>query len=422
MLAVAAAASAGELPQIFAASRRFSPGRNACGVIGRVEPGGRWPYAVVVVLVGAVSLVALLGGASAPEPVAPTPAPEPPAAAAPASAEALPATRGEKVTVEACDGAQSSSTKNPAMLTCSRWRIEWREGGTPWGFIAADSYAAVVAERDRQLGFARRYARFFEVAVDERYLDPGPPICESCESKAAVGRWGEGQKFGDSAARRAISGAEAELRALDAALVEHAPRLDDAARLARQTEDSKLSRQAKDYGKQLRQGMLDLAKARLSLDNAVVFRSQSKADEVSTMARARIESLATSGDKLAAMVGTAVGKAHGGEYREDGKADAPFLDIKFDGAKVTGTYVVGEAKAIWFEGTVSLDGSISGRSLLAPEGGELTCQKHSEECGYEYIDAVLRFNLKGAEGQEQKEVAELWFRRSKWVMAKPFIR
>lgn len=374
-------------------------------------------------LASTVSIAALLFGAQVGPAAAPTPTPDTPPVSAPATDKPAPVVATQqKVVIEACDGAHTVTKKNPGMLKCRRWRVAWHEGGTAWGFTVADSYEAVIAERERQLGFARRYARFFEVALDERYLDPGPPICDSCESQGAVGRWGEGQKFGDSEARRALATAETELEALDAALIEHAPFLADAARLSRTSDPAKLSKHAKEYGKQLRQGMLDLAKGRLSLDNAEVFRSESKAEEVSRMARSRVESLAASAKKVSDTVGDMVGKAHGGRYLEDGKADGPFLDVAFEGSKVTATYAVGDAQATWFEGTVALDGSISGRSLLAPESGELTCQAHTVDCGYEYVDSVLRFNLKDPQGKDAKQVAELWFRRSKWVMAKPFLR
>jgi len=307
------------------------------------------------------------------------------------------------------------------MLTCSRWTIAWREGGTPWGFVAAESYDAVIAERERQLGFARQYARFFEVALDERYTDPGRPICNTCDAEAPAGRWGEGQRFGDGPARRAISGAEAELRALDAALTEHLPQLKDVARLARETDVGKA---AKEHAKQMRLGVLDLAKARLALDNAVVFRSETKAKEVGKMARSRVEALAASSIRLIEAIGKAVGKAHGGRYLEDGgsASGSPHLEVVFDGAKVSATYVIGEAQATWFEGTVSLDGGISGRSLLAPEDGALECQAHTVDCGYVYIDSVLRFSRRKGAEEEEEEVAELWFRRAQWVMAKPFVR
>ena len=74
----------------------------------------------------------------------------------------------------------------------------------------------------------------------------------------------------------------------------------------------------------------------------------------------------------------------------------------------------------WYR--VALDGAITGRSLVAPDNGQLTCQQHSEECGFTYIDAVLRFTERHDPDQTTRSVAELWFRRDGWVMAKPFRR
>lgn len=340
----------------------------------------------------------------------------------PPTPTATPIAAAEPVLLESCDGARTATSADPGTLTCSRWTIAWREGGTPWGFVVADSYDAVIAERERQLGFARQYARFFEVPIDERYTDPGQPICSTCESEAPQGRWGEGQVFGDGPARRAIAGAEAELRALDAALDEHVPKLKEVARLA---QDAQVGKVAREHAKQMRLGMLELSKGRLALDNAAVFRSEDKAQQVGRSAGERVKALAKSSDALEAAVGRAVAKAHGGSYLEEGAASEakPRLEVDFDGAKVVAIYKLGDAQATWFEGKVSLDGGIAGRSLLAPEDGKLKCQAHTEECGYVYIDSMLRFTQREAKDDKPaQEVAELWFRRSTWVMAKPFVR
>ncbi len=374
-----------------------------------------------------VSIVTLaLGASSAVEArPAPPPAPEPGAKATPtreaAPAKGAPATTAEPVLTESCDGARTTPTGDARALECSQWRVVWREGGTPWGFVTASSYDAVIADRERQLGFARQYARFFEVPVDERYAEPSPPICSTCQPQAPVGRWGDGQKFSDSAARRAIAKAEGDIKALDAALEEHVPRLKDVARLAR---DSSTAKAAKAYAKQLRQGVLDQAKARLALDNAVVFRSEKNAKQVSDVATARVESLGGASTALLKAVGTAVSKAHGGRYY-DGAASSPeraHLEVEVDGTAVKATYVIGAAQSTWFEGEVALDGGIAGRSLVAPEKGALRCQDHTVDCGYVYIDSVLRFSERKDPEQKMVQVAELWFRRAKWVMAKPFTR
>ena len=361
-------------------------------------------------------------------PVAPRPAPPPKSAqdeaqaqGGAATAPSRPAASTDSALVEACDGSRRRPTQDVRTLSCGRWIIAWQEGGTPWGFVAAESYEAVLAERERQLAFARQYARFFEVPLDEGYGDPSPPICETCERSGPAGRWGQGQKFGDAAAREALGAAEAELAALDAALDEHMPRLTDAARLSH---DPAVGKAARAYAKQLRQGVLSLAKLRFALDNAGVLRSERAAKEAGRAATAQVEALTASLATLRSAVGKEVGKAHAGRYHEEGTtgADRPQLEIALDGAAVTATYVVGAAKSTWFHGTVELDGSIAGRSLLAPDDGTLTCAQHSEECGYVYIPAMLRFTERVGADEKPVQTAELWFQRASWVMAKPFTR
>ena len=117
---------------------------------------------------------------------------------------------------------------------------------------------------------------------------------------------GEGQKFGDSAARNAIDAAEADLNALDKALADHLPRLREIAGLARETGVDKA---AKAHAAQIRQGMLDLAKGRLALDNAGIFRSARAAKGVSKTVAARTSELAASYAALLNAVGKEVGKS-----------------------------------------------------------------------------------------------------------------
>jgi hypothetical protein len=327
----------------------------------------------------------------------------------------------EPVLVEACDGSRKHPTQDASLLVCRRWSVAWHERGAAWGRTSAASYDAVLAERERQLGFVRQYARFFEPAPDERYADPSPPICEVCDAEVPAGRWGEGQKFGDAAARQALTAAEAELAALDVALREHAPRLTEAARLSR---DPTVGKAARAYAKALRQGMQRLAQGRLALDDAGVLRSERAAKDAGRAASAQVEALASSLGALRKAVAKEVTKAHAGRYVEDGAPgpDLPYLQVEIDGIAVTATYFVGEARSTWFQGEVELDGSIAGRSLVAPEGGATTCTQHSEACGFVYIPAVLRFvGHADAEGQPV-QTAELWFQRSAWAMAKPFSR
>ena len=290
-----------------------------------------------------------------------------------------------------------------------------------WGFVTADSYDEVLKARERQVGFARRYARFFEVPIDERYTDPSPPICDTCQSQSPVGRWGDGQKFGDGPARKAIDAARTALIAFDKTLDEHLPRLTEVARLAREPSTAK---GAKAYAKQMRQGVLDVAKAQLALDNAVVFRSDKAAAEVSRTVTERTEALAKAYATLLTAVGREVGKAHGGRYLENDtpEPERPYLEVDVAEGKVTATYFAGGAQSTWFTGEVALDGGITGRSLLAPEKGGLTCKQHSVDCGYVYVPSVLRFSERKDPDEKAHQTAELWFQRSSWVMAKPFSR
>lgn len=344
-------------------------------------------------------------------------------APSPKAAPSVPAARAaaEPSVTESCDGTRAEVSGDARQLKCHRWKVAWREGGTVWGYVSGDSYDAVIAERERQLGFARQYARFFEQPFDERYGDPSEPICDTCEPQKPVGRWGEGQKFGASTARAAIEKAETDLNALDKSLAEHLPRLREIAGLARETGVDKA---AKAHASSIRMGMLDLAKARLALDNAAIFRSAKSAKTVSKTAAARTKDLAVSYAALLQAVGKEVSKAHGGKFLEDNTQgpQRPYLDVEFEGSKVKATYVVGAARSTWFEGEIALDGGITGQSLVAPQGGELTCPEHSEACGFVYVPAVLRFSERQAPDQKVSEAAELWFQQAKWVLAKPFSR
>lgn len=330
-------------------------------------------------------------------------------------------TTEEPVLVEACDGSRQHATKDARLLACNRWSIAWQERGTAWGLTTADSYEGVLAERERQLGFARHYARFFEVPLDERYVDPSAAICDVCNEEVPAGRWGDGQVFGDAAARQALVAAEAELASLDAALHEHAPRLTDAARLAR---EPAVSKPARAYAKALRQGMQVLAKQRLALDDATMLRSERAAKDVGRAATAQVEALASSLTALRKAVGKQVAKAHAGRYFEEGATgpERPYLEVEIDGIDVEATYFVGAAKSTWFHGQVELDGSLAGRSLVAPEQGTTSCAEHTEACGYVYIPSVLRFTEHPTAEGKPVQTAELWFQRSTWAMAKPFRR
>jgi hypothetical protein len=346
---------------------------------------------------------------------------EPPPADGEAAASVAAPGGGEPALVEACDGSRRSATQPAGALACRRWVIALHDRGTPWGLVSADSYDGVLAERERQLGFARQYARLFDVPFDARYAAPSPPICQTCEREQPAGRFGEGQKFGDAAARQALATAAAELGDLDAALREHAPLLADAARLAR---EPAVGKAAREYAKALRQGMQLLAKGQLALDDAAVLRAEKAAKQTGAAAKAQVQALASTLAALRTAVGKEVAKAHAGRYLEEGAPgpERPFLEVEIDGTSVKATYFVGAARSTWFEGQVELDGGLAGRSLVAPEQGTTHCAQHSEACGYVYIPAMLRFvEHAGADGKTV-ETAELWFQRSTWVMAKPFSR
>ena len=386
------------------------------------------------------STLLVLGLALAPEAPSAGPSVAEPVAAEPAIQAA--------VQLEACDGSRRAATASPDALACERWTLAWREGGTVWGLIVAPGHEQLVKERERQLAFARKYARLFSQPFDERYADPGPPVCSTCTSKPPPGRWGEGQKFGDAEARRAVADGRAALQRLDEVLEQHLPHLENVARLAREPRTAKA---AKSYAKQLRQAVFDLARGRLALDDAALFRSPREAQEVIDTVKRRVEALGSGLDSLEIAVAREVARTHGGKYVEDGGAKqpagpapaekGPWLEVAFDGAKVSGIYHAGAATSTWFEGKVALDGAISGRSLVAPEKGTLTCNEHTEACGFVYVPSVLRFNVRpgsapptdsdeNAKGDgpsaggstPAREVAELWFRQSQWIQAKPFSR
>ncbi|MCB9712818.1 MAG: hypothetical protein H6712_03125 [Myxococcales bacterium] len=365
-------------------------------------------------------------GAVAPPPTA-APAPTPAQPTAPATEPATPAASSAATTVvdqaqvEACDGSRTPATVDPRALACERWTIAWREGGTAWGFVSAVGYDEVIAERERELAFARRYSRYFGVPLDERYSDPSEPICDACTEAAPTGRYGEGQRFGGGGAAEAITAAREQHQGLKATLDEHLPHLEDAARLA---QEPATARAAKAYAKQLRHAMLDLARAELTLDNAAVFRSAPMAEDLQRSLRERQEALLAAHGALGEAVAREVAAAYEGKYAEEGAAqpEAPFLEVSIDGIAVRATYSTGQAQATWFEGSVGLDGAIAGRSLVAPDSGVLSCQAHTEECGYVYVDSVLRFTARQDPDQKPRTVAELWMRRSNWVMAKPFVR
>jgi hypothetical protein len=320
--------------------------------------------------------------------------------------------------VEACDGGRSKADDAGA-LSCTRWKVEWTQGGKVWGLSSGATMDEVLAERDRQVGFARKYARFFDKPIDPRFATPTEPICDACKDTTAAGRWGTGQKFSGAASKQAVADAQGKIDALRTALATHAANVTDTARLSREKNTAK---QAKKYATQLEQAMVEVAAGQLAVDNAAALRESTTANKVGTSAAARKKTLDDSLAVLATAVAKEVARAHGGRYLED-NANGPFLEVKFENAKVVATYVTGPASSTWFEGAVALDGSVTGKSLVAPEKGTLKCKEHTVDCGFVHVPAVLRFSERpGTDEKKPRQVAELWFQQSQWVAAKPFSR
>ncbi len=369
----------------------------------------------------------LLGTVLAPEgpaasPAAPAPE-EPKADPAPSSLkapfEAVVGDGNEPVVTQACDASRTPSTVAPTSLKCTTWRMEWTHKGKVWGTLQAPSAAALREKKARHLGFVRHWARVFDKPIDPRYDDSGPLVCDQCDPGDARGRWGEGQTFSGLGSARALTSAREGLVEFERVFFErHAGQVAEVARLA---SERKTASVAKRYAKQLELASADLVAWQAQLDHAELVRSESKVAKVAKAMQTRGAALDKGLETLGKQVATTVSKAHGGAYAEEGSKAAvrPRLDIDFDGRKVIATYRVGEASSVWFEGEVSLDGSIKGRSLMAPPDSKLTCAEHTEACGYRYIPAIIRFSLRA---EPRQEVLELWFQRETWVRASPFSR
>ena len=319
---------------------------------------------------------------------------------------------------ESCDAVRTPVT-DPKSLSCTRWRVEWSHKGKVWASIEADNLATLQQKKARHLAFARQYARVFDKPADARYEDTSPMICDACDPSVAQGRWGEGQTFSGLESARALQEARTRLLEFEALFYEqHAPAVAEVARLAG---ERKTASNAKRYAKQLELASADLVAWQTQLHQAELLRSASKIEKVVKAMKARGAALDKGLAALGKQVASTVAKAHGGVYAQEGSnpAATPTLDVKFDGRQVTATFHLGEASSVWFEGTVELDGSLRGRSLMAPPKGKLTCKEHTQDCGYEYIPSMIRFSVRP---EPRKEVLELWFQRDKWVAATPFSR
>jgi len=169
--------------------------------------------------------------------------------------------------------------------------------------------------------------------------------------------------------------------------------------------------------------VVDLARLQLELDNANVFRTKATLAKLRKSIETRKAALDKSAAGLLGMIAKAAARAHAGVYGDDATTTGPGAQIvvKISGEKVTATFVQGEAETQWFDGAVQLDGSIVGRSLVAPEGVALTCTGFTLECGYVWAPAMLRFDDR-IDARGKRHTVELWFQQSKWVHARPFSR
>lgn len=320
--------------------------------------------------------------------------------------------------IEQCDGSRIPARVD-ATPKCGRWKIEWSAGGKVWGVTAATSSDAVIRERERVLGYVRQSARFFDTAMDARWSAPTAVLCEACEAAATSEPGAAAEASPDNS--RAWMDARVALSRFETATFEvHASRIRELARLAAEPATAKL---AKAYVKQIDAAVIDAVRLQLALDNAAVTQSAKAVVDVNKAVDIRTAALEAAAGALVGVVAKAAAKQHAGRYGDDGSTDPnrAQLVIAFSGDKVTATLVSGEAESQWFEGNVALDGSISGRSLVAPEGGTLSCNGHTTACGYVWAPAALRFADRDTPKGSQ-HVVELWFQQSKWVHAKPFSR
>lgn len=321
--------------------------------------------------------------------------------------------------VQQCNGTRGAAKPELRDSDCNQWRIEWSDGGQVRGVTSASSRAALEAERELLLTFDRRYSTLFGVPVDARLQSPSAAICITCRGDSAAGRWGDGQRFSGQPIDRATASTQGTIDRLEAALLSsHAASIEAVARLSKA---KRTAAKAKAYAKQIHTAMGDLIELQLALDNAAIMHDTPEIEKIGRTAGAHTDALDRSRAALALLVASEVGGAHAGTYGEEGTSAAPAqMVVTVEGSVVTATYVQGAAKSVWFEGSVALDGSISGKSLMVPSGKTLTCNSHSLECGYAYIPSILRFSARPS--ADKDEVLELWFKQTKWVQAKPFSR
>jgi hypothetical protein len=342
------------------------------------------------------------------------------ALAAVAPADSTPSTpaSAQGVVAQRCDGTRRTvSPTAAAKAKCSSWRVEWVKDGKVWGVTTAPDLKSLEERTDAMQGFARRDAKLFGRAVDDRFANPSPSICDQCASQRNLGRWGKGQTFSGLTASTELANVRKRYESLQTEVFDtHIPAIDDAARL---THYAKTKKQAAVYAKAIETAVVALGEHALALDVAETMLVQSDVEALAKQIDKTRTELEKARASLVGVVANSVASAHAGTYNQEGASQPAKLIVAFDGSKVTATYSVGGSTSTWFEGEVSLDGAVTGRSLMAPEKGELKCKDHTEACGYEYINSVLRFAV-ASDGKAQR--AELWFQRSTWVQAPVFSR
>jgi hypothetical protein len=329
----------------------------------------------------------------------------------------------EEPLAQRCDGSRGPVLTS-ATTQCRVWMVEWQQDGKVWGVMVAPTFDAVVSMRERTMAFVRDDARYFDQPLDRRFASPGPAICDLCKAMdpaGGSGMFGDGQRFAGSEVRRAIVSVQPSVDALQKAVFEqHAPRLREVARYAR---DPKTAKPAKQYVQATRAAIFDLAKAKLMLENANVLQSKPLVDQAAKLVKDRAATLDKSYGALQDAIANELKRAYGGRWDQEGSdATGKHLQVDFERLAVKASHVDGSSKSVWFEGSISLDGSVTGHSLVAPKDGQTRCSDHTIACGFEQVPAVLRFSRRSDPSHGKQNVVELWFQQGGWLRAPLFSR
>ena len=329
---------------------------------------------------------------------------------------------GDEPLVEQCDGTRTLASSVDA-LQCRQWKVEWQQDGKAWGVVTASTATGVLTMRDRTMAFLRDETRFFDAPLDRRFV-AGPAICDACRANdpaAPSGMFGDGQRFAGSEIRRAVTTAMPKADSLQKALLEqHVPRLRDVARYA---SDPKTSKSAKQYVKALHVALFDVARAKLWLENATVLQDKKLVDQAEKLVGGRVESLRKDYEALEDAIANELKRQYAGRWGQEGSDNEDkHLQVDFERLSVRANHLDGSSRSVWFEGTVNLDGSITGHSLVAPKNGETSCSDHTVACGFERVPSVLRFSQRREGPQGNRNVVELWFQQGSWVRAPLFSR